>query len=302
MTNHQSITEHFKISAPVPFIDVNAHTDTRLFVDPRAIRIEKNPSPYNADANQCTRTFFDTVTNYIKSSSSADNYRALELLQHFREPKQTRLGLAKSGINGHGGSEEVGQWIWETLSTNANALLRIGTLKWIEDIPLFVDGVGDDITSDLTTRIIFKPLAEFTSAMVAKYPEFRAAPHKMIKSDHQIWNPQSCTWDEGTFELPSVNEVPLLLVPKNWVRPSLLMTATRYYETQMLTYVQRKDASVDAKGKLLLTSKDRIIESGKYPRGRKTITDVTTDAVINHGADPLADFRYFVDSRYEPCG
>lgn len=299
MPHPMTVTEYFGIRAKVPFVDANAHIDTRLFVDPRAIRIEKTPTPYSAEANRCTQTFFDEIARCIKSSSKADNHRALALLQQFKEPKQTRLGMAKNGINGHGGSEKVGRWIWETLSTDAIALLRVAVLKWIEDVPVFVEGVGNDITSDLTTRIIFSPLAEFTSDMVATYPEFTAGTHKMIKAEHQVWNPLALQWELSNIDLPSIDGVPLLLVPKNWARPNLLMTATRYYETEMLTYVQKKDAPRDDKGNLILTPKDRIKENGDYPRGRKTITRVTKEA-ITHGADPLADFRRFVGERYKP--
>lgn len=299
MTPHVTVTEYFGLSQNVPFANVNAHTDTRLFVDPRAIRLEKTPAPFTAHANECTKSFFDEVARCITSPSQTENLRALELLQKFNEPRQTRMGLAKSGINGHGGSAKVGRWIWETLSTDAYALLRIAILKWIEDVPLFVEGVGTDITSDLTTRIIFSPLAEFTSTMVAAYPEFTSGKNKLVNANHQVWNPVALEWEQKNFLLPSIDGVALLLVPQNWARPNLLMTATRYYETGMLSYIQRKDAPRDQKGNLILTPKDRIRESGEYPRGRETITRVTTKAV-SKGDNPLAEFRRFVDERYEP--
>lgn len=294
-----TITTHFGIAEPVPFVDVNAYTDTRLFVDPRAVRLQGAPSPFVDEANWCTKTFFDEIRRCITSSSSSENQRALSLLQQFKEPKQTRLGLAKNGIEGHGGSAVVGRWIWETLSNDANALLHVAVLKWVEDLPLFVEGVGNDITSDLTTRIIYGPLADFTGKMVASYPQLRAGNHKIVSSTHQVWNPVELEWETRSIELPSVDGVPLLLVPKNWVRGTLLMSATRYYETEMLSYVQRSGAPRDARGKLILTPKYKLKESGQYPRGRDTIIRVTTEAARN-GDDPLANFRTFVDDRFSP--
>lgn len=294
-----NITGHFGISSPVPFLDVSAHQDTKMFVDPRAVRLQHTPLPFVAEANRCTETFFDEISRCITSPSPIDNRRALRLLQQFKEPKETRLGLARNGIQGHGGSSEVGRWIWETLSTDANALLRVAVLKWIEDLPLFVEGVANDITSDLTTRIIFGPLADFTEEMVAAYPQFSAGAHRIIRSAHQVWNPARLEWEMRTVELPSVDGVPLLLVPKNWARSTLLMSATRYYETEMLTYVQRQGAPRDARGRLLLTPKYKLKESGDYPRGRETIIRITTEAA-NRGHNPLAKFRNFVDDRYSP--
>ncbi|NKT56398.1 hypothetical protein GS896_27955 [Rhodococcus hoagii] len=43
---------------------------------------------------------------------------------------------------------------------------------------------------------------------------------------------------DKSFELPVVDGKPLLLVPSSWARPSLLMSATRYYETKVLDYAQ----------------------------------------------------------------
>ena len=91
-----------------------------------------------------------------------------DLLQHFEEPRETRLGYAAAGFSGHGGAAEVGTWIWEALTTELEALLRVGILTQIEDLPLFVEGLAEDITSDLTTRIIFEPLSKFTASMVAE--------------------------------------------------------------------------------------------------------------------------------------
>jgi hypothetical protein len=293
------VTEHYKISGPVEFIVVNVTKDNRLFVDPRAVRLERGPKPFVAQANQCTKTFFDEVVDCVVSGKKSEEQRGLDLLQHFKEPKETRLGLSKKGFDGHGGAEDVGQWIWHVLSTDIKAFVGVGLLKHIEDIPIFVEGVDKDITSDLTTRIIFEPLAEFTQAMVAKHPEFTRGRHKTRLFDRQVWNPSRRRWEEKALDLPVAAGKPLLLVPKHWARHALLMSSGRYYDTTMLSFVQDERAVPDARtGKPIKDSKDVLKGKKEFERGHETIVRVTQQA-LEKQEDLLDKFRAFVDGRYE---
>jgi hypothetical protein len=47
----------------------------------------------------------------------------------------TRLRLARSSFDGHGGAGKVGGDIWQVLSTDLEALIRIGYLKELEGTP-----------------------------------------------------------------------------------------------------------------------------------------------------------------------
>ncbi|MBM4497005.1 hypothetical protein GS426_19965 [Rhodococcus hoagii] len=89
------------------------------------------------------RTFFDEVLHCM---SHGTPQRGLRLLQRFVEPWETRLGLAKSGFSGHGGAETSGSWIWQALNNDIYALIAVGKLKQIEDLPLFIEGIDKDIT------------------------------------------------------------------------------------------------------------------------------------------------------------
>lgn len=290
-----SITSHYGISGPVPFQDVDVARDNRIFVDPHAIRLSGAPAPFAGDAVLALDTFFDTVSLDAMSSNPADHRHGLDLLQHFEEPWETRMGMARIGFSGHGGSVDVGSWIWEALRTDLSALLNVGILKHLEDLPLFVHGVDRDITSDITTRIVFLPLADFTASMVRAYPEFTAHGHTTRIVERQVWDPTNKAWTVVQVELPIVNGKPLLLVPTGWARPNLLMSAVRYYETQVLTFAQLEQASI-RNGKVLKTPKDRLKEQPGLGRGRGTNRVVTMRAEVT-GHDILAQFRRFVDER-----
>ncbi|MGV9616269.1 hypothetical protein [Nocardia xishanensis] len=294
------ITEFYGISRPVPFADVKVEIDNRLFIDPHAVRLSGSPQPFADHAIHCMDSFFGEVAGCVMSSSRSERGRGLDLLQHFGEPRETRLGMSTNGIDGHGGAEMVGSWIWEALNGDLDMLLRVGILRQIEDIPLFVEGVDRDITSDLTTRIIFSALVMFTAEMVREFPEFRAHAAGMTTVLRQTWDPNDRRWVEQLVELPMAAGKPLLLVPDYWVRNTLLMSSGRYYETTVLGWAQMERAVV-RDGKVLKTPKDELKRQAGLARGRATNLSITRRA-LERDENLIARFIRFVDHKWTPPG
>jgi hypothetical protein len=188
--------------------------------------------------------------------------------------------------------------IADTLRTDARAVLEIGALKHLERLPLFVKGIDRDITSDITTRIIFQPLAAFTAQMVADFPEFAAGSHRLQTFRRQYWNRSTREWDEFDVQLPVANGKPLLLVPVEWARGWLLMSAGRYYGTSVLGYVQEDEAYVGGDGKRIKSNKDDLrARPSLKMRGRKTNIDVTVQADAK-GDDLPGGFTVYVDGKW----
>lgn len=295
-----TVSQYFHISSrPLPFLDVNVHDDNRLFVDPFAIRMGFGPAKFVHDANVCTTTFFDEVTRCVVSAKAAHHTRGERLLQHFEEPRETRLGMSAHGFDGHGGADGVGTDIWNVLTGDAEALVQIGLLKQLEDLPLFVPGVGSDITSDLTTRVIFRPLADFTAEMVARFPEFTAvSPTRPFA--RQVWDPSALSWTIETVDLPIVGHKPLLLVPREWARHNLTLNATRFYDTALLSHVQDERSTVTRDGRVLRTPKDRLREDPRLERSYNTIMEIVEGAHGTHDRDLVEDFKRWAKARYTP--
>jgi hypothetical protein len=293
-----SVTDFYRITGPSEFLDVHVDRDSELFVDPRSIRLQPRGSHFAQAANFCTTTFFNEVVAAVLADDAS---RGLELLQHFNEPKETRLGMARTGYDGHGGSEEIGQDLWTVLSTDLEALIRVGRLKELEAIPLFVKGIGSDITSDLTTRIIFEPLAEFTAHMVRTHPEFTAGQNETRMVERQVWEPNSNQWVYKPLELPNADGRPLLLVPRDWARPTLLMNADRFFDKTVLDFVQLEQMKGrhPRTGKAIVPSKDDLREQRELRQGRGTNLTVTLRAAALD-EDLVAVFADFVDGKYEP--
>ena len=96
--------------------------------------------------------------------------------------------------------------------------------------------------------------------------------------------------------LPLADGEALLLVPTGWARPTLLMSAGRYYDTSVLTYAQLEQAVVGSNGKLMKTPKDRLKKQAGLGPGRSTNLAVTMKA-FEKGEDLLAAFKAFVFSQ-----
>lgn len=293
-----TITQYYGISGPVPFIDVEVTADNRLYVDPHAIRLSKSRQPFADHALLCLDTFIEQVTESILKGTDPSLRRGKWILQRFVEPWETRLGMSRRGFHGHGGGDIVGTWIWDVLTGDVEALVRIGVLKQIEDLPLFVDGVDRDITSDITTRIIFDALVKFTAQMLVQYPELTEDEHQLGRFTKQIWSTDALGWVDVDVTLPIADGKELLLVPTGWARPTLLMSAGRYYETSVLTFAQLERVVVGSDGKLIKIPKGQLEKQTGLCRGRSTNLAVTMRA-FEKGDDLLAAFKTFVLGRLD---
>lgn len=290
-----SITSHYGIYGRVPFLDTRVDADNQAFVDPRAIRESAAVDPFAASAVHSIDTFFGTVSSCAMSSNPADRKYGHDLLTKFAEPWETRLGMSKDGYRGKGGAEDVGRWIWESMTTDLLALLNLGVFARLEQLPLFVEGVDRDITSDITTRIVFEPLVQFTASMLTAYPQFTAGRHVLEVVNRQVWNPTMRAWEVRKVFLPSVDGAPLLLVPHGWARSRLLMSAGRYHGTTLLGYVQDERA-VEVSGELVRTPKRELRRLPELRYVRPTNRSVTTRAA-EESVDLLAMFDLFVAER-----
>ncbi|MFE1595074.1 hypothetical protein [Nocardia sp. NPDC058705] len=295
-----TIKDHYGIHGQVPFIDVELTVDNQVYVDPHRIRLMGTPQPFADDACRAMDTFATEVARCVLSYRAADHRRGRDLLQHFNEPRETRLGMSAAGINGHGGAKVLGAAIWDSLAgPDLRPLLEIGILRKLEAVPVYVEGIGSDITSDLTTRIIFAALAAFTAEMVATYPEFRRHPEGMTRVQRPVWDEVNLRWRDEYFELPVAEGRPLVLVPEGWAENTLLMSHSRFFDVEVLSWAQNEQAFIRA-GKVLKTPKNVLRLQPGLTRGRNTSIAVTMRAFRNSQVNLFDHFGDFVDEKYEP--
>lgn len=295
-----SICTYYNITptSPTLFADLDVHTDTPQFLDPYAIRLLGAPTPHAAKAINCLDTFLEELVLTALSSDPAVQARGAAL-PVFPEPRQTRLGLSARGINGHGGAEVIRRRIWDAMSTDLQPLLHVGILRHLEELGFYIKDVGNDVTSDITTRIIFQALVDFTQDMLALYPEFTANGHKTVQVPCRMWNDLTRQWETKIVTLPEANGDPLLLVPARWVTRNPLMRYARFFEVTMRGYVQDLHTQYTPEGRALKTPKHLLVPRGLMSREKIQALRKTLEA-YERGRDLLAEHRRFVTAKGVP--
>lgn len=292
------VTERFGIKGPVEFVDVHVEKDNLLFVDPSAIRNgAKRKDPWSQAAYGSLVDFFDALLGHIRRPATHRAGRAM--LTEFHEPRETRLGMSARGFNGSGAAGELGDRIWEAIVTNPLCLLQVPILRRVEHLPLFVEGIGDDRVSDLTSRIIFRNLVEFTYQQMRTHPQLTAGPAQ----DYQVWDQMTDLWATDSFTLPDAgtNKVqPLLLVPKRAVYFGLRMNPIGYWSVPVLGAVQTSEAVRRRDGKVDKPTKKRLKERDSLQDIRPTNQLWTERAWDLNREDLLQRYEDYIDRGFDP--
>lgn len=291
------LSDHFKIEGPLPFVDVEVDCDTRLFIDPHAVRLLEQRALRGPAAGAALHldTFMATIVRGVMTRSGPDRDRAERILIEGNEPRETRLGMSARGYNGRGTARELGGEIWTVLNEDLQALVEVGLLGQLELLPLFVEGVAEDRVSDLTTRVIFNLLIDFTNEMVERYPQLRLNGDGLVQHTLRVWSPDLKDWCDRVCELPSAGGHPLVLVPADWVSPHLLLNARRYFNTTILDRVQFQKLIVLGNGAIKKLSKDALRRTERFSHARNARE--TLDA-FDEQEDLLRLFTRFADLRF----
>ncbi|MDH6108386.1 hypothetical protein P3T36_003970 [Kitasatospora sp. MAP12-15] len=241
------VSEYYNLGRTQPaldFVDIDITEDTPVYIDPSAI---KNLS--DEWATQCLNmlsTFFDSVLDAINND---DQDRVKNLLIRLQEPNETHFGLSKGKSRGRG----LGPYLIQKLCNNLtlSRAAKTGMLEDLEDTALFIEGVGKDIVSDLTTNVIRGMLVTYTQSVALMY----GIPLEEGVYSGLAWDPFRREWD-GTFtRLPIADGNPLLLVPKVIVRYDLHLTKEEYFRNYLAPAMQSEE--LDKPGsKLVKTLKD----------------------------------------------
>jgi hypothetical protein len=271
-SKRKRISQHFKLSgdqSTLEFVDVPVKADASFFVDQRAFRQLRGD--WGEQCVSLLQTFFDAVISRIQSG---DDQGAQELLASLSEPNETHLGLSRGRPAGRGMGTGLATEMWDALRQSEAA--QSGLLQDLEDTVLFIEGIGHDRISDITTNIVRGPLIEFTQDAAVFY----GIPLATDVASARCWNPTQQQWEVAYADLPIVDERPLLLVPKCLVRRRPTFDPGEYLDHHILPILQEEElraggALVDVlkNGSRRVTKKS--VEE-KYGRSKKLARDVTS--------------------------
>ncbi|WP_155854526.1 hypothetical protein [Arthrobacter sp. MA-N2] len=184
----------------------------------------------------------------------------------------------------------MGQLLWDELQT---PVCRSAALSRLEDLALFVPGVGKDLTSDMTTRVIFAVLIEYTREMMKTYPSLAQGA---ISRTVSTWDPQALDWFEQDVLLPCADGKQLLLVPAEWTRGNLLMASRSFYNRKATETLQ-EEQTVERGEKKLSPSK-RFLKQ-QHPEVKKLNGSQTVIYLRDHNRNLVEEFRTDVDRNFE---
>jgi hypothetical protein len=295
------VSEYFHLNrhqGELDFVDVDIRGDTRVYLDPRALRLLT--TDWGQECVSLIQHFFRTVLQAIRDG---DDERARRLLAGLREPNETHLGLSRGRARGSALGAGLAQDVWEALSeTDSTAT---GLLQDLEDTTLLVQGIDRDRISDISTNIIREPLIRYTEEACAHYGISLTSG----VDSGPLWNQQQATWESCHVSLPTTREGKLLLVPKAIVRKKLDYERSEYLNHYLLTTLQDVELAAGSELVQLLKNGTRRVTKkavkAKYGTNKASIARWTREypeALENYRADkrrhtrePLTHEDFFVE-------
>ena len=240
------------------FVDIDLSGDFPLYFDPSVF--------LDRDDEFCKRCaddiydFFDAVMDAIRVN---DKSRGLELLSALREPNDTFLGVSKGNPAGRGVGREQAAKIYSNLEKSK----AIGTslISDLSDYAMFIDGIGRDKISDMTTNIIRGHLILHT----AEQCDLHGVPLTPSLPSGLIWDRNNRQWKQMYVDRPYYGDRPILLVPKRFVKwGGVVNRRTRsYYKHFVRNFI--KEDQLRTGGQLV-----RVIKSGSRERREVFYKDI----------------------------
>ena len=211
------------------FIDIDIDNDLPLFVDPYFLshRID----PWSVSAHRTIQSFFHRVIELLEAGHRTE---ARILFENLTEPNETCLGVSTDMPRGRGvGSNEAAKIFDSLMDSKA---IESGLIGHFEDFVLFVDGVGKDKISDLTTNLIREHLIEYTQTQ-CKLNGIELT--KDVPSGF-YWQPSELRWSSRLTEMLVIDGRKILLVPKGAVTFSYYYAPDKYCRHFVLNFLQHE--------------------------------------------------------------
>lgn len=269
------VSEHFDLGLSQPqldFVDVKIETDTRVYLDPRALTL------LDTDwGRECVALIGDFFGCVLSAITSGDEARAIRLLNQLHEPNETRLGLSRGTPAGHALGPELAGRV--RLALERSEAVKTGLLTDLEDTILMIEGIRNDLISDITTNVIREPLIRYTQHAC---DDLGIPMEDNIYPGGPLWDPGTEDWYQRYVTLPVIGRKPLLLVPKVIVRKKMDYDADEYYDNYIIPLL--RELEIEANSDLVtiikkrdephVTKKDLV---ARYGRG-KAINEAMTRA------------------------
>lgn len=216
-----------KRQSELDFVDILLDTDIPLYIDPFALSVEDDD--WSRECSDLVTSFFQDLVDALYAKKLL---RAREILNNLHEPNETRLGQSSGKPQGRGIGYTQANSLYHAFSESK--AVETGILTDLSDCELFIDGIGHDKISDITTNIIRRKLVEFTEEQCRKW----GIPTES-KPYGASWDPSLKDWRCGSGSLPVYNGYPLILVPKRSVRYAMAIDDRDFYDMRVVEFIRQ---------------------------------------------------------------
>lgn len=266
------------------FVDIDPSGDIPLFLDPYFLSTRNDP--WSIEATGTIRSFFQYLIELLSVGNLAEGQR---IFTHLGEPNETCLGMSKGPPSGRGvGPENTNELLERIVESRA---IETGLVADIEDCIVFVDGIGKDKLSDMTTNIIKRHLITYTQAQCRLWD----IPLQGDVPSGFFWERRHRDWQNIHTEMLVINSRKILLVPKGTVSYSQGYTPDKYHQHFVLNFLQHEHLRLnsalvkrvrrkDGTERVYVTKKD--IEEYEAPLSKAFLREFTA----NH-PQVFAEFR-----------
>jgi hypothetical protein len=231
----KTVSDYFNLGLTqggLDFADVQVDSDTPLYLDAFALGAQKGPT--FGRWHEQVQSFFATL---VQSIRSGNGLRATELMEHLKEPNETRLGLSIGKPRGTGADGKYAERILVAL--RESTAVQTGLISSLEETELMVDGISHDRISDLATNVLREQLVAYT--------QDQCALHHIAMEDVNagwVFRPELQEWEVLDTRLP-VTDIdapkPLLLIPKRILRRQPSYDARHFYRQEVLSFLRGQE-------------------------------------------------------------
>lgn len=253
-----TFTTHFMIPSPetVEFFDIPLDEDAEAFICPFLIANNRDIAFCEALYRQNSAFFQNLNRSYIMHN---DHSNALAFLSHLHEPNEYHLGYSDEN-KGKAISGGKADEIFTALRNNRSARQGSSITNEAHNVLLLVDGIGQDIMSDVIANVCRDRFAVFTYQQCLKY----SIPMSIVELHY--YDMVARKWEFQEFQLPIYEGKPIILVPKK------IIAGHRAYSDLYNWFIAKNYLATD-----ILNNR---IAQGEIDKFTTTLQDGTKKAII----------------------
>lgn len=262
-----------KTQFELDFINLDPDRDFPVYLNPFVFSARQDV--FSFEATRTIRSFFQHNLELIKVNqiqTARNNFK------HLNESNETCLGMSKGNPNGKGIGEENSEDVFESI-LNSEAV-KTGLVDDLEDAAIFIDGIGKDKVSDMTTNIIRYNLIIYTQEQC----KLHNIPLQANVSSGIFWDMGNKKWAQEYTDMLVINGKKILLVPKGVVSYVKEFNHEKYHQHFALEFLQ--DDHLERNTRLVQTTLDK---KGKIKRRFVTKKSLKKEE-LPEGKFPLIDF------------